>query len=112
MKFYKLLIVLFLFSITTAINAQETQEKKPTINSSKKQENIVNYKGVDYYIIEGMWYAKFKKRLVFKQAPTGAKVPFIPGKGEMVTLGGKKYFKCNGVFYKKLKPELYEVTRP
>jgi len=112
MKIAKIITILsFFLFISTAVNAQETKEKKPTINSSKKESNKIVHKGVDYYIIDGMWYAKFKKRYVFKTAPKGAKVPFKPGKGVMVTMGGKKYFKCNGIFYKKLKPDLYEVVR-
>ncbi len=109
---YKIIsIVFFLCFGLATVNAQETTEKKPTINSSKKEPGEFKYKGVNYFIIDGIWYAKYKKRYVFVKAPLGALVPFTPGKGAMVTMGGKKYYKCNGIFYKKLKPDLFEVVR-
>ena len=64
------------------------------------------------YIIDGIWYSKFKKRYVLKQAPKGAIINFTPKDGKMVIMGGKKYYKCKGVFYKKTKDSLYEVTSP
>ena len=85
---------------------------KNTINSSDKKAKKVNFDGIDYYVIDGIWYTKFKNKFILKKAPKGAKLTFIPKGGKIVTMGGKKYYKSNGVFYKKVKGGFYEVARP
>lgn len=90
----------------------DTKDHKKTIKVTKKKEQKVLHKGITYYVIDGMWHTKMKNRYVLKTAPEGAKTDFIPTGGKLVTLAGKEYYKCRGVFYKKLKTGLYEIERP
>ncbi|MDJ0646809.1 MAG: hypothetical protein QNJ57_12575 [Flavobacteriaceae bacterium] len=89
-----------------------TTDHKKTIKVTEKKEKIVVHKGVTYYVIDGMWHTKMKNRYILKTAPDGAKIDFIPDGGKLVTLAGKKYYKCRGVFYKRLKDGTYEIERP
>ena len=124
MKKIKLsLLFLFVFMAFNVANAQDTTENqaknkkisstKSTINSSDKKAKKIKFKDIDYYVIEGMWYTKLKNKYVLRQAPKGAKIKFLPQGGKPVTMGGVKYYKCKGVFYKKNRTDdLYEVARP
>ena len=85
---------------------------KSTINTSARKAQKVNHNGIDYYIIDGIWHTKFKKKYILRQPPKGARLNFVPEGGKTVTMGGKKYYKSNGIFYKKLKEGSYEVVRP
>lgn len=87
-------------------------DRKKTIKITEKKEKLVKHEGVTYYVIDGMWHTKMKNRYVLKTAPKGAKTDFIPEGGKLVTLAGKKYYKCRGVFYKKLPSGQYEIERP
>lgn len=106
-----LAVVLLSFS---TINAQSNADtsKKATINSSEKTPEKITFKDVDYYIIDGVWYAKINKRFVLRTAPKGAKLKNLPKGCETKVLGGIKYYTLKGVFYKKLKNGMYEVARP
>lgn len=97
---------------TTKIVEKDTVKtlKKATINSSEKEIKTIAYKGITYYIIDGIWYTKMKKKYVLRAAPKGAKINFKPSDGEYVTMYGKKYYKCKGVFYKELKDTTYQVV--
>jgi len=110
------LIAVLAFAILSfnSLNAQSKTDttKKATINSSEKQPEKITHKNVDYYIIDGVWYAKIKKRFVLRTAPKGAKLKNLPKGGENVVMGGVKYYKYHGVFYKKAKGGGYEVARP
>ncbi len=86
--------------------------EKATINKSEKKVQEITYDGMSYYVIDGIWHIKFKNKLILRQAPKGAQISFLPKNGKMVVMGGKKYYKSNDVFYKKIKNNLYEVTRP
>ena len=88
------------------------KDHKKTIKVTEKQEKLVVHEGITYYVIDGMWHTKMKNRYVLKPAPEGAQTDFIPDGGKLVTLAGKKYYKCRGVFYKKIKNGLYEIERP
>jgi hypothetical protein len=86
---------------------------KSTINSSDKKIKKINFDGINYFIIDGVWYTRFKNKYVLKQAPKGARLSFIPKGGKMVTMGGVNYYKCKGIFYKKSSsPGIYVVARP
>jgi len=93
-------------------SADSTADRKKTIKVTEKKEKIVKHEGITYYVIDGMWHTKMKNRYVLKTAPKGAKTDFIPEGGKVVTLAGKKYYKCRGVFYKKIPGGLYEIERP
>ena len=93
-------------------SVDSVDDRKKTIKVTEKKEKIVKHDGVTYYVIDGMWHTKMKNRYVLKTAPKGAKTNFIPDGGKIVTLAGKKYYKCRGVFYKKLPGGLYEIERP
>jgi len=113
MKNLKLIITLcFAIATVGSISAQGTVEKKPTINSSEKKPEKITHKDIEYYIIDGVWYAKINKRFVLRQAPKGAILKDLPNGTEKASLGGIAYQKLNGVFYKKRKDGLYEVARP
>lgn len=99
-------------SDTELIRSKKDSTKKNTINSSDRKAQKVNFSGIDYYVIDGLWHTKFKNKFVLKQAPKGARLFFIPKGGKLVTMGGKNYYKKNGVFYKKVKDDFYEVARP
>lgn len=88
------------------------KDHKKTIKVTEKKERKVVHKNITYYVIDGMWHTKMKNRYILKTAPEGAKTDFIPEGGKLVTLAGKKYYKCRGVFYKKLKNGIYEIERP
>ncbi len=116
MKKLKFIAVLaFAMLSLNSINAQSktaTTTKKATINSSEKEPEKITHKNIDYYIIDGIWYAKINKRFVLRTAPKGAKLKNLPKGGENVVMGGIKYYKFNNVFYKKIKDGMYEVARP
>tara|TARA_R110002073_G_scaffold4213_1_gene27895 strand:- start:35462 stop:35809 length:348 start_codon:yes stop_codon:yes gene_type:complete len=108
---YTIVLVVFLgFNTIAAQEVATTTSKKATINSSDKDINIVVHNDITYYIIDGIWHTKMKKRYVLRSAPKGAKIDFRPADGEYVTMYGKKYYKCKGVFYKELKDSIYEVV--
>lgn len=117
-KLRPILFVVFFFSIASMVNAQETKENgkvnksKSTINATDKIPKKVVFNDLDYYVIDGIWYGKFKNKYVLRQAPEGARIDFLPKNGKIVILVGKKYYKCKGVFYKKTKDGLYQVARP
>lgn len=100
------------FNSIYAQSNTDTTTKKATINSSEKTPEKITFKNIDYYIIDGVWYAKIKKRFVLRTAPKGAKLKNLPKGGENVVMAGIKYYKLNGVFYKKSKGGGYEVGRP
>ena len=113
MKKLKLFAALLIAFISfTNVNAQKDSIEKETINKSEKKVSEITHDGINYYVINGIWHIKFKNKLVLRRAPKGAKITFLPKDGKMVTMGGKKYYKSNGVFYKKLKGSIYEVARP
>ncbi len=105
-----------LFGLQTTLAQEQkvttSEDHKKTIKVTEKKEKVVNHKGITYYVIDGMWHTKMKNRYVLKTAPDGAQTDFIPEGGKLVTLAGKKYYKCRGVFYKKLKNGRYEIERP
>ncbi len=108
-------VMAFIIMSYTNINAQsnkDTATNKATINSSEKQPEKITFKNIDYYIIDGVWYAKINKRFVLRTAPKGAQLKSLPKGGENVVMAGIKYYKLNGVFYKKIKSGMYEVSRP
>jgi len=104
----KLMLVFLLGAL--GVSAQSTQ--KETINTSEKKSEVVIYKDMEYHIMDGIWYLKANKKFILRQAPKGARLKSLPKGGENVVMGGKKYYKLNGVFYKKIKTNLYEVARP
>jgi len=117
------LMLIFMFTAFNITNAQDTTENKvsaqkinsakSTINSSEKEAKNIKFDDIDYYVIEGMWYTKLKNKYVLREAPKGAKIDFLPQGGKPVVMGGVRYYKCKGVFYKKNKTDdLYEVARP
>ena len=109
------LVVIAVFLISNSVNAQKIASKEKTttktIRSSEKEIKQLVHKGITYYIFNGTWHTKMKNRYVLRNAPKGAKISFIPDGGEFVTMHGKKYYKCNGIFYKQQKDSLYEVVR-
>ncbi|MDY7395422.1 DUF6515 family protein [Aureibaculum sp. 2210JD6-5] len=113
----KLQLIAFLafamFSVCS-INAQSETDtsKKATINSSEKTPEKITFKDIDYYIIDGVWYAKINKKFVLRTAPKGARLKNLPKGCTTKVLGGTKYYTLKGIFYKKLKNGMYEVARP
>ena len=115
-----LVIILTAFNVTHAqdttknkVSTKKIDNTKSTINSSEKEAKNIKFDKIDYYVIEGMWYTKLKNKYVLRQAPKGAKIDFLPQGGKPVIMGGVRYYKCKGVFYKKNKTDdLYEVARP
>lgn len=113
-----MLSLIVIVAITTSNNilAQEVANKiktqtSKTIQSSDKEINEVLYKGIRYYVFNSTWHTKMKNRYVLKNAPKGAKISFKPEGGEYVTMHGKKYYKCRGIFYKEHKDTIFEVVR-
>ena len=109
------LVVIAVFSISNSVNAQKIASKDTattkTIRSSEKEIKEIVHKGITYYIFNGTWHTKMKNRYVLRNPPKGAKIGFKPEGGEFVTMHGKKYYKCKGIFYKQQKDSLYEVVR-
>lgn len=89
-----------------------TDSSKTTINTTAKQIHHIKFDGINYYIIDGIWYTKFKNKLTLRRAPKGANIPFLPKNSKIEIMGGIKYYKANGVFYKRINNNLYEVARP
>ena len=108
------LIGLFGLQVSLAQNqaSEKAEMQKETIKLTEKKEKKVVHKGITYYVIDGMWHTKMKNRYILKTAPEGAQTNFIPEGGKLVTLAGKKYYKCRGVFYRKIENGLYEIDRP
>ncbi len=105
-KLKNALLILIAFLCLHISQAQE----KETIKHTEKKENIAKHDGITYYVIDGLWHTKMKNKYVLKPAPKGAKITFLPEGGKIVSMAGKKYYKCRGVFYKKGKDH-YEVVR-
>ena len=109
------LVMIAVFTVSNSMNAQkvvsENKTTTKTIRSSEKEINEIVHSGITYYIFNGTWHTKMKNRYVLKNAPKGAKINFKPEGGESVTMHGKKYYKCKGIFYKQNKDSLYEVVR-
>lgn len=118
MKKLKLSLLLLLgIGVLNMAYAQEKEnpgkvEPKSTINATDKTPKKIVHENIDYYVIDGIWYGKFKNKYVLRQAPEGAILDFLPKNGEAVTLTGKQYYKCKGVFYAKTQDGKYEVARP
>jgi len=115
---FSLLIIIVLTSFNF-LNAQNNDidekinKNKQTINTTEKKVEKIKFKDIEYYIIEGIWYIKIGNKYVLRQAPKGAKIDFLPTGGEPVVMGGIRYYKCKGIFYKKNRnDDLYEVARP
>ncbi|MCK0130898.1 hypothetical protein MWU59_05215 [Flavobacteriaceae bacterium F08102] len=106
---FKLVILLLLSTI--GVSAQTASQLK-TINTTDKESEIVIHKDLEYHIIDGIWYLKSNEKLILRKAPKGARLKRLPKGGEYIVLGGKKYYRLNGVFYKKIKKDLFEVARP
>ena len=110
------LTVVSVFIFSNAINAQKISNKTKstttkTIQTDDETIKLVEYKGVTYYIFNSTWHTKMKNRYVLRNAPKGAKIDFKPEGGEFIIMGGKKYYKCKGIFYKQNKDSIYEVVR-
>lgn len=105
--------ILFGFFGMLFLQAQTVVKKpKATIMvTQKKDEKIVVHKGITYYVIEGLWHTKIKNKYTFRSAPKGAVLKELPLGGENVKMAGKIYYKCKGVFYKKVG-KVYQVARP
>lgn len=87
------------------------QEKETIIITEKKDEKIVKHQGITFYVINGIWHTKMKNKYVLRAAPKGAVIDELPKGGENVRMAGKMYYKCKGVFYKKIGKK-YQVARP
>ena len=109
------IIVITVFTVSNTTSAQiildTNKTKTETIRTSDNKIKQIEFKGINYYIFNGTWHTKSKKRYVLRNAPKGAKINFKPEGGEFVTMHGKKYYKCKGIFYKQHKDSLYEVVR-
>ena len=111
-------LLLLVFTAFQQLSAQDVSEniskskEKSTINSSDKTPKLVTYEHMDYYVIDGIWYGKFKNKYVLRQAPEGAVLDFLPKDGKEITITGKKYYECKRVFYKNIGNGLYKVVRP
>lgn len=109
----KIALIFILGVLTMSTSAIQAQSTAPgTIQTEEKKVEKVTHKEMEYHIIDGIWYLKVKERYILKRAPKGAKLKHLPKEGENVVMGGKKYYKLNGVFYKKIKSGLWEVARP
>ena len=111
-----LIVVLTSFNFLNAQNNvidKKINKSKQTINSTEKETKKIKFKDIEYYIIDGVWYIKIENKYVLRQAPKGAKIDFLPKDGKSVVMGGIRYYKCKGIFYKKNRnDDLYEVARP
>ncbi len=111
------LIAIVAFVTSNQIAAQKVTDTSTTstetIRTSDKKKEIVEieHKGIIYYVFNSTWHTKMKNRYVLKNAPKGAKISFKPEGGQYVTMHGKKYYRCKGIFYKELKDSIYEVVR-
>lgn len=123
----KLLVSLVLFIAIASVNeafAQLTEGNddngKPGVKSAPKKvvekidknTTVLIFKGTEYRVLDGIWYAKINNKLTLRKAPVGAKINVLPKNGEFLTLTGKEYYKCKGVFYEKLKKGGYIVANP
>lgn len=114
MKKLKWYFVLLLSIVSLQLTQAQTSpnEKETIIATKKKEAKIVKHDGITFYVIDGLWHTKMKNKYVLRAAPKGARLDFIPTGGKLVQMGGKKYYKCKGVFYIKTKDGNYEVSRP
>lgn len=110
------LLVVNVFIFSNTINAQKLSDKTKsattkTIRTDKEEIKLIEHNGVTYYIINSTWHTKMKNRYVLRNAPKGARIDFKPKGGEYIIMGGKKYYKCKGIFYKQHKDSIFEVVR-
>jgi len=111
------LIIIVAFVTSNQVVAQKVIDTSTTstetirTDANKKKIVEIEHKGVIYYVFNGTWHTKMKNRYVLKNAPKGAKISFKPEGGKYVTMHGKKYYRCKGIFYKELKDSIYEVVR-
>ncbi len=93
------------------LDTSTTSTKTIRTDEAKNKIFEIEYKGIMYYVFNGTWHTKMKNRYVLKNAPKGAKISFKPEGGKYVTMHGKKYYRCKGIFYKEHKDSIYEVVR-
>ena len=107
------LTALVAMAFSSTISAQKVADSNTTktIVTAEKVIKKTEYKGITYYIFNGTWHTKMKNRYVLRNAPKGAKITFKPEGGEFVTMHGKKYYHCKGIYYREIKDSLYEVVR-
>ncbi len=98
-------------TITAQKIADSNKISTKTIDTSSKEIKEIQHKGINYYVFNGTWHTKMKNRFVLRNPPKGAKITFRPEGGEYVTMHGKRYYRCKGIFYKELKDNSYEVVR-
>jgi len=108
--------VIAVLAISNTSTAQEKADTSKTTTktirtSSDKEIKEIVHKGITYYVFNSTWHTKMKNRYVLRNAPKGAKIDFKPDGGEYVTMHGRKYYRCRGIFYKELKDNIYEVVR-
>lgn len=109
------LALVVLTTTTTTLFAQKNSgsvSKKTIVTKDKREKIEITFKKVNYLIIDGIWYAKYGKKLVLRQPPKGARLTVLPKGGKNVVMAGNNYYRKNNVFYKKINDSLYEVAKP
>lgn len=105
MKALKLLIVLTLIlggiQFTSAQRVVKVYPRHGTVVTKVYHPRVVHHQGVRYHFSNGIWYRPMGPRFVVTAAPVGIKVRFLPRGYRIVRINGRKYYRYNGVIYKR-----------
>lgn len=71
----------------------------------------VSFNGGHYFFRSGVWFRPVGPRYVVVSPPLGVLVPVLPPLYSTVWVAGTPYYYANGVYYRAVPNEGYEVTR-
>ena len=105
MKTLKILLVTALllgaFGNAEAQRVVRVYPKYGTVVTTVHKPKIYKYHGITYRLAAGVWYKPLGRRYVVCAPPVGIKVNILPRGHKMVYVRGKRYYKFNGIYYKK-----------
>lgn len=105
MKTLKILLVIGLmlgaFGSAEAQRVVRVYPKKGTVVTTIHKPKVYKYGGIKYRFAAGIWYKPYGRRYVVCAAPAGIKINILPRGHKIVYVRGKRYYKYNGIYYKK-----------
>ena len=105
MKTLKILLVTALmlgaFGNAEAQRVVKVYPRSGTVVTTVHKPRIYNYHGITYRFAAGVWYKPFGRRYIVCAAPVGIRINRLPRGHKVVYVHGKRFYKFNGVYYKK-----------
>lgn len=105
MKTLKILLVLALmlgaFGNANAQRVVKVYPRYGTVVTTVHKPRIYKFHGIKYRFAAGVWYKPYGRKYVVCAAPVGISISVLPRGHKIVYVRGKRYYKFNGVYYKK-----------